>query len=449
MRTLLTFYILLSLNAIFAEQIDEYVRIGLDNNLALKQKEFNYDKSVHALKEARGMFFPSLSLEARYSRAGGGREIEFPVGDILNPVYSTLNQLIGSQSFPQLDNELIPFLREKEHETKLRLVQPVFQYSLFSNYNIKDELNKSTKEELESYKQELKKEIKIAYYQYIQASEIKDLYNSTMDLVNENVRVSQVLFDNDLATRDIIYRSKAEKLKIEQNLASATQKHLLARSYFNFLLNRDLEATIDVTKSNELPVVTTDIKDAETQALNQRREIRQLTYAVNASQDFVGLTSANYYPHLNIVFDYGFQGAEYRFGDEDDYWMASAVLSWNLFNGFQDYEKRQQAQMDNKILRIQLQQLKENIRLQVKDSFHALDTAKKNYESAREQENYSNESFKIISKKYEQGLASQIELIDARVNMTNSKIDTVINYYNYLIKHVEFLQLTGALTIEN
>ena len=116
----------------YADNLDNYVQIGLENNLALKQKEFNYKKSMHALKEARGMFFPSVSIEARYTRAGGGREIEFPVGDLLNPVYSTLNQLTGTQSFPQLDNERIPFLREKEHETKLRLVQPLFQYGIYA-----------------------------------------------------------------------------------------------------------------------------------------------------------------------------------------------------------------------------------------------------------------------------------------------------------------------------
>lgn len=37
----------------------------------------------------RGMFLPSVSIEARYSRAGGGKIIEFPVGDLMNPVYGT------------------------------------------------------------------------------------------------------------------------------------------------------------------------------------------------------------------------------------------------------------------------------------------------------------------------------------------------------------------------
>jgi len=439
---------LLLSTSLFADNLDDYIQLGLDNNLALKQKKFNYKKSMHALKEARGLFFPSISIEARYTRAGGGREIEFPVGDLMNPVYATLNAFHGT-TFRALDNVLIPFLREKEHDTKLRLVQPVFQYGIYSNYNIKNELNKSSMEELAHYKKELNKEIKIAYYQFIQASKVEDLYNGTLELVNENVRVSQVLFDNDMTTKDAIFRSKAEKLKIEQQLALAIQKQVLARSFFNFLLNRDLNSAIEIDKTTLMPINTVDLETAENQALNQRREIVQLTHAINASQSVVGLASANYYPGLNVVLDYGFQGAEYRFGGDDDYWMASAILSWNLFNGFQDSQKRQQAEMNYKILETQLLELKQNVRLQVKEVFHGLETAKKNYESAIEQENFNTESYKIISKKYEQGLVSQIELIDARVNMTNSKIGTVVNYYSYLIKHTEFLQLTGSLSIEN
>jgi len=105
--------------------LNEYIEIGLENNLALKQKNFSYQKSSAALKEAQGMFLPSISIEARYSRAGGGRDIIFPIGDLVNPIHQTLNALLQAQQFPgDLPNEVIPFLREEEHDTKLRLVQP-------------------------------------------------------------------------------------------------------------------------------------------------------------------------------------------------------------------------------------------------------------------------------------------------------------------------------------
>ena len=117
-----------------------YIAIGLENNLALKQRQSGYQQSLEALKEARGLFYPSVSLNARYTVSEGGRVIEFPVGDLMNPVYSTLNQLTSSNMFPMLENQEIKFLRPTEHETKIRLVQPVLNTDLYYNAKIKKEL---------------------------------------------------------------------------------------------------------------------------------------------------------------------------------------------------------------------------------------------------------------------------------------------------------------------
>ena len=75
--------------------LQEYITEGLQSNQGLKQVKLDYAANLSALKEARGLFFPDLSLNARYTVADGGRTIEFPVGDMLNPVYSTLNVLTG------------------------------------------------------------------------------------------------------------------------------------------------------------------------------------------------------------------------------------------------------------------------------------------------------------------------------------------------------------------
>ena len=63
------------------------------------------------------------SLDARYTRAEGGREIDVPLGTLLNPVYSTLNDLLAAQGqpaqFPQIADQTINFLREREQDTRL------------------------------------------------------------------------------------------------------------------------------------------------------------------------------------------------------------------------------------------------------------------------------------------------------------------------------------------
>ena len=67
------------------EVLDDYIRYGLDNNLTLQQKQSGYEKSIEALREARSLFYPGLSFNARYTLSDGGRIIDFPVGDFLNP----------------------------------------------------------------------------------------------------------------------------------------------------------------------------------------------------------------------------------------------------------------------------------------------------------------------------------------------------------------------------
>lgn len=71
--------------------LQTYIQEALENNIALQQKNLSYQRSLEALKEAKAMFIPKLSLEARYSMAQGGRTIEFPVGDLVNPAYENLN----------------------------------------------------------------------------------------------------------------------------------------------------------------------------------------------------------------------------------------------------------------------------------------------------------------------------------------------------------------------
>jgi hypothetical protein len=42
--------------------LDEYIKSGLENNLALQQKQAGYEKSLQALKEARDYSIPTFHL---------------------------------------------------------------------------------------------------------------------------------------------------------------------------------------------------------------------------------------------------------------------------------------------------------------------------------------------------------------------------------------------------
>ncbi|MFN5426827.1 MAG: hypothetical protein ACK5BO_02230, partial [Bacteroidota bacterium] len=80
-------FLLLSASVNAQTVLDQYIADAFNNNLVLKEKKIGLDKSLLAIKEARSLFLPTTWFETQYTLAQGGRTINIPIGDLLNPVY--------------------------------------------------------------------------------------------------------------------------------------------------------------------------------------------------------------------------------------------------------------------------------------------------------------------------------------------------------------------------
>ena len=341
--------------------LKEYIRYGIENNLSLKQKQSDYHKSIEALKEAKGLFYPDISFNARYSVSQGGRVIDFPVGDLLNPVYSTLNKLTASNMFPMVENQQIGFLRPTEQETKLRLIQPVFNPDIYYNSKIKKELTVFENEDVNQYKRELIAEIKKAYYNVAMTDGILSMLYESRKLLTENVRVNKKLIENDKVTMDYLYRSEAELSKFDQELQNAEKNKKTASAYFNFLLNRPLTDSIIIRQPDSFPSLSDFTVNFSESALENREELKKLSSYSNISDMQIKMNKSGKLPDMFVAVDYGFQGTDYRFNKNQDYVLASAILTWNLFSGFQNKARIINLYWKKKTLKISLKRLKNRL----------------------------------------------------------------------------------------
>ena len=437
--------------------LDDYLQYGLENNLAMKKQTLSLQQSMAVLKEARGMFLPSVNIEARYSRAGGGRIIEFPVGDFMNPVYSTLNELLASVGqpapFPEsIPNEVIPFLREEEHDTKIRIIQPLFQPAILYNYLIKKNQRDMGIYERNMYGRQLVADIQTAYFNVLKAEEIVTLLNETEKLVQENVRVSEALFENQKVTQAVIYRAQSELQALKQQQAESEKNKIMATAYFNFLLNRPLDASVE--RMGQIKVQKTvfmTFEEAAATAQKNREEIKQLEKAVSLMGHKMNLSRTAFLPGVTAVLDYGFEGEKYSFTRKDDYWMASIVAQWNLFNGFQDKYKVDQAKLDKKMMQNQLEEANHQIALQVQNARQTLIVSQKSIEAAEKRLQSARKSFRIIDRKFKEGMASQIEYIDARNSMTQAEVNHIVTVYDWYHHQAEWEKVLAIypLDLEN
>jgi outer membrane protein len=430
--------------------LDDYIKNGLENNLALNQKLASYEKSIQALREAKGLFLPQISINARYTVARGGRII--PVGDMVGPLINNLNTLndmvLGSTfDYSELTSQEFQFFRPKEHETKISLIQPIFNPQIYYNNRIKNYLARAEKADAETYKRHLVAEIKTAYYNYLKTLEVSQLIDNTRKLLEENIRVNKSLYKNDKVTIDHVFRSEAELSKLEQQKAETNMQQHLAASYFNFLLNREYDTEIIADTSQPLVEPMQSFEEARLNALDNRDELERVRNYKSAAENSYRINSSNRLPILFGAVDYGFQGEKYSFTRDDDFVLASLVLRWDLFKGFQNNAKIQQSVIDQEIIDNQYQELEMLIQLEVTNAFYTLEAAEKEIVSVRKQLESSKKAFKIVEKKYAEGQASLIEYIDARTNMTNTQEKLIIARYDYMIKYAEYERVTGIYNL--
>ncbi len=423
--------------------LDEYVRYGIENNLSLMQRQADYQKSIEALKEARGLFYPNISFNARYTVSEGGRTIDFPVGDLLNPVYSTLNSLTASSMFPLVENQQIYFLRPKEHETKLRLIQPVINPDIYYNSKIKMELTVLENEDVNQYKRELIAEIKKAYYNVATADRLLSMLKETRKLLTENVRVNKKLVENDKITLDYLYRSETELSKFDQELQNAEKNRKIACAYFNFLLNRELSDSISIKQPEVFPALADFTSDYSQSAIENREELKKLSNYKNISDMQVKMDKSGKLPDIFIAIDYGFQGTEYRFNSDQDYVQASAILTWDLFSGYQNRARIRQSLLEKESLERKLEETKKQIELQVINIMQELYASEKGISVAESRLKNAREGFRLVSRKYDEGQASLLEFIDARMTLTQSEENLIISRFNYLSSFAEFEKITA------
>ncbi len=416
--------------------LNQYVKEALENNLALKQKFGAYEKSIYEKKEAESFYYPNVRFNARYTVAEGGRTIDFPVGDLLNPVYQTLNILTESDEFPEISNQQFFFYRPTEQETKIELIQPIFNPQIFFNARIQTSISEAKKADLDTYKRFLVSEIQKAYYDYLKTVEILELYDQTRSLLEENIRVNEKLFQNDKVTIDIVYRSRSELSNHEQRIAEAQKFHHTTAAYFNFLMNRNLDSEIRVDSAFQSDISVPDLQELIEGAISGREELHALRNYQDVSDFKQKLHRANKLPRIMGAVDYGIQGVDYNLSPDDDFFLASLILQWDMFAGFQNQARIQQSRIDREMINYRWDETQQQVALEVIEKYYDLQAYNERIQANRAELLALQKAFQIIQKKYTEGQANLLEFIDARTSMTQAEQNLILVRYDLLIRYV-------------
>jgi outer membrane protein len=261
--------------------------------------------------------------------------------------------------------------------------------------------------------------------------------------------VAQRLVEAGHATPDGVFRARADRSDVEQRLAEARETEDAAARSLNQVLRRPLDVRVQhIPDSLLLFDIEVTESEAVAHALRRREELHQTGAGIRGAEAGVRLATASFLPSVSLALDYGFQGSELSFGRENDFTALSVVVSWNLFNGGSDLARRQSAQLEADRLRLRRTELEELIRLEVRQAYEAAVVARDAIATAEARLAAARRTFELVRRRYEEGVATQVEFLDARTTYTNAELNRIQTGYRYATRYVELERAAALRVIE-
>lgn len=233
-----------------------------------------------------------------------------------------------------------------------------------------------------------------------------------------------------------------EKQKIER-LISLSENVLKFQMGYVGTDNLVLTDSLSITDNTEISVSKIDVaKRTEYQLLESQQRLNTIN---------VKRLQFGYLPTLvaygNIAAN-GFGNDLKYVGYINKYFqtrLIGATLSLNVFDGFQRHYRIQQAKLDFKKGENNLKNLQLAIELEGASAVVNYNNAVSSLQVQKRNLELSKSIYNVAQKKYEQGVGSNLEVINAQTSLKESETNYFNAVYDLMVYKVDYLKATGVL----
>ena len=212
---------------------------------------------------------------------------------------------------------------------------------------------------------------------------------------------------------------------IDAQLAEAQGGAATALQQFAVLLGRDGSAAVQLPPTVRLPssarIRDEVAPDTAVAAEQARSDLRAATEGLAAARGDVQRARSALLPRLNGFARYDWNSASRLYGGDRN-WTVGVMASWNPFGGAGDVADIQASASRAATAQAQADAARANARLEIEQTRIALGVALTRLEIAERAAVQSAEAHRIVSRKYECGLASIAELLEAQAVETQSAL---------------------------
>jgi outer membrane protein len=128
-----------------------------------------------------------------------------------------------------------------------------------------------------------------------------------------------------------------------------------------------------------------------------------------------------------------------------NYYTLGISLNWELWNWGKTRNQVRQAQYATSILTIEQEKFVESVKQDVKQAYQSLLSDRDQIYMTTKLVDQEKERYRITREKYQQGLATTIDLSDAENSLTVAELQLQQSYINWLKDKANMRYLTGTI----
>ena len=399
--------------------LDDLYRIALQRSEKIRVSEENTAIARWGIDRFRGALIPNLSAFASYTQYLESKRGE--TGNLLQPNSSGSWGLQLSQSFSLSGREF----------TALKIADNVLEKSRY---------------DLVSFQQDYLLSVAAAFYDLLKAKQAWEIAAANLERLAKYRDAASTRLKVGEATKTALLRAEgelsgAQSDKIRADNVMAAAKAALARIV-------GLEEPFDIKETADADNFSPSLDDLEGQAIARRLDLKSLEMQKKIAEQQVSIVKGAFWPSLSL-------GATYSRVDQypqstnfnRDTINGNVALNFSFYDGGERKADVREAETRWRQADLLYRDAVKSVLLQVKNSYLDLTTQQGIIIFLQDQVAYARDNFNGVTKQFEFGLASSLDVIDANNLLLTSQrqLADAVNNRRYSLLIIK--RVTGTLLL--
>jgi len=399
---------------------DEALRIALDRNVQVKQSGNNIELSARQVFQRRMDFLPSFSMSTSGSRGSGfaqdqaGRNIQFTSQNLNGSLSGQINLFDGFANIAALRQSLHTL---QASELAYDQTRETVAFDVANNFLL-----------------------------YVNAGQL-------VVIQQENLEAQRQLLDQieefvNVGSRPIsdLYQQQAATAQAELDVLNAERNAELGKARLIQVLQLDPrdEYEFVAPRYEDIPVVPQDydLQELFDIAFAWRDDLAAQEARIRAAQQGIRLAKSVYWPRVDF-------GGSYRSNYSPDDFMKRSLfdqlegnrgnslgfsISYSVFDGFSRSTQVQQAEVQYRNAMLDMESLRQNAALQVRQGYLEYEAARKSLEVSETQVLAAERALDASQNRYNVGAGTLVELTQAQAQYVAAVSNRVQAQYNFLFQ---------------